>query len=424
MIEAVETVIVGGGQAGLALSYHLRRLGREHVVLERGRLAERWRSQRWDSLAFQFPSWSIRLPGYTYATDDPEGFAPRDEVIGFLERYREVIRAPVRTGVSVHAVTAGPGPARFRVETEGGCLEAANVVAATGPYQEPVLPPAASAMPSSLFQVHSSRYHNPGALPPGAVLVVGSGASGCQIAEDLVAAGRRVYLSVGRHARMPRRYRGQDIFWWLGLIGRLDQTVDDRAPSRRGPNPLVTGAGGGHDIDLRRYAAEGMVLLGHLRGVRAGRLALAPDLAAELARGDEAFAAVTAMVDEHVVKAGLDVAPADPIDSGPAAKHAVHRTLPARSTSPAAGISSVVWATGYRTDFGWIRLPSSTRAAHRSTAAGSPPAPASTSSACRGPGHEVCPCSAGVGEDAEYIAGHIGATGLRRPALEAPPSAG
>jgi putative flavoprotein involved in K+ transport len=356
VIEAVETVIVGGGQAGLALSYHLRRLGREHVVLERGRLAERWRSERWDSLAFQFPSWSIRLPGCAYETDDPEGFAPRDEIVRFLERYREVIRAPVRTGVRVRAVTAGPGPARFVVEADSGFLEAANVVAATGPYQEPALPPAATAMPSSLFQVHSSRYRNPGALPPGAVLVVGSGASGCQIAEDLVAAGRRVYISVGRHARMPRRYRGRDIFWWLDLIGRLDQTVDDRPASRRGPNPLVTGAGGGHDIDLRRYAADGMVLLGHLRGVDGGRLALAPDLGAELARGDEAFAAVTAMVDEHVLKAGLDVAPADPIRAGPAGT-GPRIDAPRELDLASAGITSVVWATGYRTDFGWIRLP-------------------------------------------------------------------
>jgi putative flavoprotein involved in K+ transport len=356
VIEAVETVIVGGGQAGLALSYHLRRLGREHVVLERGRLAERWRSERWDSLAFQFPSWSIRLPGHAYETDDPEGFAPRDEVVRFLERYREVIRAPVRTGVGVLAVTARPGRARFLVETDGGGLEAANVVAATGPYQEPALPAAGAAMPSSLFQVHSSRYRNPGALPPGAVLVVGSGASGCQIAEDLVAAGRHVYLSVGRHARMPRRYRGHDIFWWLDLIGRLDQTVDDRPPSKRGPNPLVTGAGGGHDIDLRRYAADGMVLLGHLRGVHGGHLALAPDLGAELARGDEAFAAVTAMVDEHVLKTGLDAPPADPIRAAPAGR-GPRIDSPRELDLAAAGVTSIVWATGYRTDFGWIRLP-------------------------------------------------------------------
>ena len=313
MVEHCETVVVGGGQAGLALSYHLRRLGSEHVILERARVAERWRSERWDSLAFQFPSWSIRLPGHAYETDDPEGFAPRDEIVRFLERYHELVKAPVRTGVNVRAVSVKPGSSRLLVETDDGSLEAANVVVATGPYQEPALPPPSADMPSHLVQVHSSRYRNPAALPPGAVLVVGSGASGCQIAEDLAAAGRRVYLSVGRHSRMPRRYRGHDIFWWLDVIGRLDHTVDDRPPATRGVNPLVTGAGGGHDIDLRRYAAEGMVLLGHLRGVHDGRLVLAPDLDAELARGDEAFAAVTTLVDEHVLKTGLG-APEDDAD--------------------------------------------------------------------------------------------------------------
>ena len=423
MAEAVETVIVGGGQAGMALSYHLRQRGREHVLLERGRLAERWRSERWDSLAFQFPNWSIRLPGYGFETDDPEGFAPREAVVRFLERYREVVGAPVRTGVNVLAVTAGPRRAPFLVETDGGVLEAANVVAATGPYQAPMLPPAAAAMPSSLAQLHSSRYRNPESLPPGAVLVVGSGASGCQIAEDLVAAGRRVYLSVGRHARMPRRYRGHDIFRWLDLVGRLDETVDDRPPSKRGVNPLVTGAGGGHDIDLRRCAAEGMVLLGHLRGVHGARLSLAPDLDAELAAGDLAFASVTAMIDEHVLKAGLD-APDKPMGSHSAGAPSIES--PREVDLAAAGVTSVVWATGYRADFAWIRLPVFDERG----------APIHRRGVTTWPGlyflglpwlwklksSVLC----GVGEDAEHIAEHIEAAmrHARPPALEGPPSAG
>ena len=399
---------MGGGQAGLALSYHLRRLGSEHVILERARVAERWRSERWDSLAFQFPSWSIRLPGHAYETDDPEGFAPRDEIVRFLERYHELVKAPVRTGVNVRAVSVKPGSSRFLVETDGGSLEAANVVVATGPYQEPALPPPSADMPSHLVQVHSSRYRNPAALPPGAVLVVGSGASGCQIAEDLAAAGRRVYLSVGRHSRMPRRYRGHDIFWWLDVIGRLDHTVDDRPPATRGVNPLVTGAGGGHDIDLRRYAGEGMALLGHLRGVHDGRLVLAPDLDAELARGDEAFAAVTTMVDEHVLKTGLG---APPDDAG--------RMVQAGSRAPivapleldlaSAGITAVVWATGYRSDFGWIRLNVFDEAGAPTQRRGVTGCPGLYFLGLPWLWKLKSSVLCGVGEDAEFIAEHIAA---------------
>lgn len=351
MIERCETVIVGGGQAGMAVAYHLRRLGREHVILERGRVAERWRSERWDSLMFQFPSWSIHLPGHAYETDEPEGFAPRDAVVAFLERYRDVTRAPIRTGVTVRAVR--PRDGGLVVETaEGDTIEARNVVAATGPYQEPALPAMAAALPASIVQVHSSRYRHPGALPPGAVLVVGSGASGCQIAEDLAGAGRRVFLSVGRHARVPRRYRGRDIFWWLDAIGRLDQTVDERPKAQRGTNPLVTGAGGGYDIDIRGYASRGMTLLGHLRGIEGHRVALADDLNEELARGDETFAGVTTMIDGHVAERGLDA---------PREDRAIQRAAPIAAPPSldlaAEGIAAVVWATGYRAEFRWIRLP-------------------------------------------------------------------
>jgi len=201
MRERHETVIVGGGQAALALGYHLSRLGREHVILERARVAERWRTERWDSLRFQFPSWSIRLPGLDYGGDEPDGFASRDEVVAFIERYREIIHAPVRTGVRVDRVGRIEGTELFRVQTETSELVADNVVIATGPYQEPVMPRTSAALPAEVVQVHSRDYRNPDRLPPGAVLVVGSGASGCQIVEDLLAAGRTVFLSVGRHRR-------------------------------------------------------------------------------------------------------------------------------------------------------------------------------------------------------------------------------
>jgi putative flavoprotein involved in K+ transport len=350
MTARCETVIVGGGHAGLALSYHLGRLGRPHVILERGRVAERWRSERWDSLMFQFPNWSLRLPGQEYGGSRPDGFATRDEVIAFIERYREAIDAPVRTGVRVDRVR--PLDGAFRLETTAGPIEAVNVVVATGPYQEPVLPAVRHAFPSGVFQVHSSGYRNPAQLPAGAVLVVGSGASGCQIVEDVLAAGRTVYFSVGRHRRYPRRYRGRDMFWWMERIGALDQTLEERPEARERPNPLVTGVGGGHDIDLRDYAAAGVTLLGHLRGVTGSRLQLADDLATRLAAGDESVAGFTRAVDAYIARSGFS-APPEALEGPRPAPSASVRELDLAS----AGIASVIWATGFRRDFGWIEAP-------------------------------------------------------------------
>ncbi len=348
-----ETVIVGGGHAGLALSYHLGRFGRPHVILERGRVAERWRSERWDSLMFQFPNWSLRLPGHEYRGDRPDGFATRDEVIAFIERYRELVNAPVRTGVRVDCVR--PIDGGFHLETTEGDVEAANVVVATGPYQEPILPAVRHAVPPGVVQMHSSGYRNPAQLPGGAVLIVGSGASGCQIVEDLLAAGRTVYLSVGRHRRYPRRYRGRDMFWWMERIGALDQTVAERPDARERPNPLVTGVGGGHDIDLRDYAAAGVILLGHLQDITGSRLELADDVAALLAAGDESVALFTRAVDAYIARSGLPA----PADAPPAvASPRAAPSQPIRELDLAAsGIASVVWATGFRRDFGWIDAP-------------------------------------------------------------------
>lgn len=352
MVERVETVIVGGGHAGLALSYHLRRLGRPHVILERARVAERWRSERWDSLMFQFPNWSLRLPGQEYRGDRPDGFATRDEVVAFIESYARAIDAPLRTGVRVDRVR--PEAGGFRLDTTAGPLAAAAVVVATGPYQEPVVPALSRELPARVAQVHSSGYRNPARLPAGAVLVVGSGASGCQIVEDLLAAGRTVYLSVGRHRRYPRRYRGRDMFWWMERIGALDQTLDERPEARERPNPLVTGVGGGHDIDLRNYAAGGAVLLGRVLDVAGPRVRLADDLAVLLAAGDESVAAFTRTVDAYVARTGT-VAPVEGPGDG-----AARRALPPAARAldlDAAGVSAVVWATGFRRDFGWIDAP-------------------------------------------------------------------
>ena len=303
-LSSVETLIVGGGQAGLALSHGLSQRGCRHLVLERGRIAERWRTERWDGLRFQFPNWSVQLPDFPFPHTDPDGFATSAEIVDFLSAYADFIAAPVRCGVTVTALLRRPGTSGFLAETSDGPIEAGNVVVATGPYQRPIVP-ALLPEDAGVFQVHASRYREPGQLPPGAVLIVGSGASGAQIAEELVRAGRHVYLSVGRHRRLPRRYRGRDLIWWLSAMG-LDQTpVENRGPDKS--LPLITGAYGGHTIDFRHFAMQGMTLLGRVEAARGGTLDFAPDLADSLAFGDAAYTAFLDRADVHVARHDLDM---------------------------------------------------------------------------------------------------------------------
>ena len=352
MSERVETVIVGGGQAGLAMSYHLSRLGREHIVLERARVAERWRTQRWDSLMFQFPNWSIELPGRSYAGADPEAFSHKSEVLTFIEDYAAWIKAPLRTGIEVLSLRPASHPGRYLVSTTVGGFETQSVIIATGPYQRPRVPALGGGVPPHVLQIHAADYRSPRELPPGAVLVAGSGASGCQIAEELLAAGRRVLFAIGRHRRVPRRYRGHDAFWWRRALGYLDQRAEDTPRELRQPPPLVTGVGGGHDVDIRGYARDGMTLLGHIREIRDGRIHLADDLERNLAAGDRTFDEFTSAVDDYVRLDDVEASDA-------------RASIPPRRTSRsvdvidihASDIHSIVWATGYQLDFGWIELP-------------------------------------------------------------------
>lgn len=349
--EHIETVIVGGGQAGLAMSYHLGQLGREHIVLERRRIAERWRSERWDSLCFQAPNWNMRLPGFARQAADPDAFAPRDQVVRYIEDYAAFVRAPIRCGVTATTLRQQPGSGRLLIESTSGNLTAKNVVIATGPFQKPATSPN---LGCKALQLHSSQYRNPADLPPGAVLIVGSGNSGCQIAEELCASGRRVYLSVSSHQRTPRRYRGKDCIWWNLALGDADRTVEQRVNAQ--PSRLMTGVDGGHDVDLRRLAADGVILLGHVAGGSDGKLALAADLGENLARGDASLIALTRRCDEYVIRNGLDFPPPDTCREP--------LTDPAEVTDPIltldladAGIATVIWANGFRYDFGWIDLP-------------------------------------------------------------------
>ena len=353
MREFHDTIVIGGGQAGLMMSHHLSRIGREHIVLERRRVAERWRTERWDSLAFQFPNRLIRLPGLAFS-GEPDAFASRDQIVTFLERYAEHVRAPVRCGVEVQSLRREPGSERFELETPGAVLEARNVVVATGPYQRPDRPPNAAELPPRLLQLHASAYRNPRQLPPGAVLVVGSGASGCQIAEELAGADRTVYLSVSRHRRVPRRYRGRDLTDWLAALGLLALTRPQWLHGKSALPVVLTGVGGGHDIDLRRFAADGVRLAGYLTQVRGETVSFADNVESILCAADEAYFEFCTAVDAHLSAIGTDAPPPDdPVPPPPWPAHAPVREL----DLGAAGVGSVIWCTGYQLDFGWVHLP-------------------------------------------------------------------
>ncbi|WOH49716.1 NAD(P)-binding domain-containing protein [Bradyrhizobium sp. sBnM-33] len=349
--EKIETLVIGGGQAGLVMSHRLKQRGLSHLVLERHRIAERWRSERWDGLKFQFPNWSVRLPEFPFPHSDPDGFSDTATIIKFIEAYADFVAPPIRCGVAVTRLSQRDG-GRFIAETTDGRIEADNVVVATGPYQRSVIPDLLRDHP--VFQVSAAGYRNPEQLPPGAVLVAGAGASGAQIAEELLQAGRRVYLSVGRHRRLPRRYRSRDLIWWLAEM-QFDQiTPEERGPARLGP--VISGAYGGRSIDFRDFAARGMILLGRLDAADGGVLDIAPGLDKSLGDGDIAFTTFLDTVDEYVKRRRLEL-PEEP---------GARATLPdppcviaplTRLDLAAEDISSIIWATGYGVDFGWIDIP-------------------------------------------------------------------
>jgi len=345
--EHIETVIIGGGQAGLAMSYHLSRLNCEHVVLERHRVAERWRTERWDGLIFQSPNWNIHLPGFAFAAE-AEAFASRDDVVRFIEDYAAFVRPPLRCGVTVTTLRPKSGSRRLLVETNVGPIEANNVVIATGPYHRPADP---LPIAPSLVQMHSSRYRNPDLLPPGAVLVIGSGNSGTQITDELNRAGRKVYLSVSSHSRAPRRYRGRDYIWWHKAMGDTDRTVDQRRIGR--PTSLLSGVAGGHEVELRQLARAGVTLLGRVLGEHNNTLSIAADLRDKLERGDASLATFLRRAEEHAAQKQLDLA-------SPEQRQAL--SDPKDVTDPILRLdisrfSSIIWANGFRYDFDWVELP-------------------------------------------------------------------
>jgi putative flavoprotein involved in K+ transport len=402
-VERIETLVIGGGQAGLAMSHMLSQRGLAHLVLERQRIAERWRSERWDGLRFQFPNWSISLPDFPFTHADPNAFATPAEIADFISAYAAFIAAPIRCGVNVTALRRRDGGSGFVAETSEGPIEADNVVVATGPYQRP-RPPTLLRDETGIFQVDASRYRNPAQLPPGAVLVVGSGASGAQIAEELQRAGRRVYLSVGRHRRMPRRYRGRDLIWWLDEMGLLQRPAEERGPDRS--LPLISGAFGGNTIDFRQFAAEGVTLLGRMEAAHDGVIDFAPDLAKRLAYGDVSYTIFLEMVDAHVEAHGLDM-PRDP-DARAVLPDPLCLSEPLRRLDiGAAGIGAVIWATGYGFDFGWIEVPVLNSQGEPDHVRGITGVPGMYFLGLQWLAKLNSSLLSGVGEDAADLAGHI-----------------
>ncbi|TLM88242.1 NAD(P)/FAD-dependent oxidoreductase [Pseudarthrobacter sp. NamE5] len=347
-----EVLVVGAGQAGVAMSQHLTERGIPHLVLERDRIAERWRTGRWDSLVANGPAWHDRFPGLEFDDVDPNAFAPKERVADYFEAYAKKFNAPIRTGVEVTSVRRKAGETGFRVETSDGAVEARYVVAATGPFQRPVIPAVVPDTPG-LLQMHSSSYRNPQQLPDGAVLVVGAGSSGVQIAEELQRSGRQVFLSVGPHDRPPRQYRGKDFCWWLGVLGKWEMAAPPKGAEH--VTIAVSGANGGHTVDFRALAAGGITLVGRTNSFDSGTMHFAPDLARNIAAGDANYLSVLDEADLYIARNGLDF-PEEPeariLGEDP---ECVANPLLELDLA-AAGVTSIVWATGFAVEYSWLQV--------------------------------------------------------------------
>ena len=347
-------IVIGGGQAGLSMSYCLKERGIAHIVFEKSRMGEAWRTQRWDSFCLVTPNWQCQLPGFPYAGSDPNGFMKKDEIVEYIEAYARSFRPPLHEGVTVSRLRQGDS-GLFEVSSDIGDYAASQVIVATGGYQTAALPRLAERFPETTIQIHSSAYKNADQLPPGEVLVVGTGQSGCQIAEDLHLAGRKVHLCVGGAPRTARRYRGKDVVDWLNDMGYYTMPVHEhpmKEKVRAKANHYVTGRDGGRDIDLRKFALEGMKLYGRLKDVRGSMLSFATDLRQNLDHADTVADSIKNTIDKYIEASGVD-APVEP------------RYVPVwepgdepQSLDYAeAGITSVIWSMGFGTDYRWIDLP-------------------------------------------------------------------
>ena len=347
--EEVDTLVVGGGQAGLATSHELTNLGVDHVVLERGRIGQSWRD-RWDSFCLVTPNWTVQLPDGAYDGSDPDGFMPRDEIVAFLERYAARSRVPIRERVEVRSLETAP-PGGFVARTSAGDVQARRVVLANGAYQRAHRPAGSDTLPEDLLQIDLHGYHNPAALPPGRVLIVGSGQSGCQLAEELLEAGREVVLACGKAPWTPRRTGDKDTVWWLVESGILDGTgASLPSPSARlGANSIATGHGQPHDLHLRTLRAMGVTLVGHFLGADEHGARFAPDLGETVAWGDEQYGKVRQLIRKTAAERGLpqpEMPDPEPFDEQ------------APELVPLAGFGAVTFAGGFRPDYrSWLPWP-------------------------------------------------------------------
>ncbi|HEX4577725.1 MAG TPA: NAD(P)-binding domain-containing protein, partial [Edaphobacter sp.] len=348
------TVIIGGGQAGLSVSYHLKLEGRDHIVLEQAaRAANTWRNHRWDSFTLNNPNWQSQLQGAGIPGKDPDGFLSRDELVSYFEEYIQQNRLPIRYETLVFTVKAVADG--YAVETTAGTFRAKNVVVATGACQKPHIPRFKGALSPDIRQLHSDSYRNPDSLPAGAVLVVGSAQSGAQIAEELYQSGRRVYLSVSRSGRVPRRYRGRDINWWRNTLGLYERTVDQLTSLREkfGSYAHVSGAQGGRTLNLHRFASDGVTLLGRVTGLDSAIVGLARDLHKNLAAADQWEANLVTRIDSYIEKRELTI----PQEVLPQFTGGFAQPERDELDLRQANVGSVIWATGYSFDFSMVRLP-------------------------------------------------------------------
>lgn len=349
-----KTIVVGGGQAGLSASYYLQQQDIDHLVLEKHTLTHTWRSQRWDAFCLVTPNWQCALPGYPYAGDEPHGFMKKDQIIDYLDGFIAMVNAPVKEGVAVQRMTARP-EGGYRLHTSAGDFSADQVIVASGGYHTPIIPRLAERLPAGITQIHSEQYRSPQALPEGAVLVVGSGQSGAQIAEDLHLAGRKVFLAVGDAPRCARFYRGKDVVDWLAQMGYYDIGVDTH-PLREGvrdnTNHYVTGRDGGRDIDLRRFASEGMELFGRLNSLEGTTLNFSTDLSANLDAADAVYNRINSSIDKHIAENAINApagTPYTPLWVPPAER--------AELDLRASAITSIIWCIGFQPDFSWVDVP-------------------------------------------------------------------
>ncbi|WP_286746043.1 MSMEG_0569 family flavin-dependent oxidoreductase [Aquabacterium sp. UBA2148] len=353
-----DVIIVGAGQAGMSLSHYLQQRGIDHLLLEKHTPMHAWRHQRWDAFCLVTPNWQCKLPGHDYAGPEPHGFMKKPEIIAYLQAFLAKVKPPLMTGVTVRHVQPQPQPqGGYAIHTTAGDFTARQVVVCSGGYHEPVIPRLAERLPAHIVQLHSEQYRNPQALPEGGVLVVGSGQSGAQIAEDLHLAGKTVHLAVGDAPRCARFYRGRDVVDWLADMGYYDMPVDQH-PLREGvrdnTNHYVTGRDGGRDIDLRAFALQGMKLYGLLEGLNDGVMSFQGTLRAALDQADKTYNGINAAIDKHIAEKRLDAPP-------PSVYEPVWQpqggTAHTQLDLAAAGITSVIWCIGFKPDFGWVDAP-------------------------------------------------------------------